>query len=91
MKNLLVKKTNYLILFCIIEAQKTEQAEKEEINEGSQYSSHVSKEKESNTTSTSAFSRSKTMKEQREYLPVFAVREELLKVIRDNQSNTFFL
>jgi pre-mRNA-splicing factor ATP-dependent RNA helicase DHX38/PRP16 len=33
----------------------------------------------------SAFSRSKTLKEQREYLPAFAVREDLLRVIRDNQ------
>ncbi|TKA72472.1 Pre-mRNA-splicing factor ATP-dependent RNA helicase PRP16 [Cryomyces minteri] len=33
----------------------------------------------------SAFSRSKTLREQREYLPAFAVREELLRVIRDNQ------
>ncbi|KAI9808937.1 MAG: DEAH-box RNA helicase prp16, partial [Phylliscum demangeonii] len=33
----------------------------------------------------SAFSQSKTLREQREYLPAFAVREELLRVIRDNQ------
>jgi pre-mRNA-splicing factor ATP-dependent RNA helicase DHX38/PRP16 len=33
----------------------------------------------------SAFSRSKSLKEQREYLPAFAVREDLLRVIRDNQ------
>jgi pre-mRNA-splicing factor ATP-dependent RNA helicase DHX38/PRP16 len=33
----------------------------------------------------SAFSRSKTLKEQREFLPAFAVREDLLRVIRDNQ------
>jgi pre-mRNA-splicing factor ATP-dependent RNA helicase DHX38/PRP16 len=33
----------------------------------------------------SNFSRSKTLKEQREYLPAFAVREDLLRVIRDNQ------
>lgn len=33
----------------------------------------------------SKFSRSKSLKEQREYLPAFAVREELLRVIRDNQ------
>ncbi|KAK6332833.1 DEAH-box RNA helicase prp16 [Orbilia brochopaga] len=33
----------------------------------------------------SEFSRSRTLKEQREYLPAFAVREELLRVIRDNQ------
>jgi hypothetical protein len=33
----------------------------------------------------SDFSRSRTLKEQREFLPAFAVREELLRVIRDNQ------
>ena len=33
----------------------------------------------------STFSKSKTLREQREYLPAFAVREELLRVIRDNQ------
>lgn len=33
----------------------------------------------------SNFSQSKTLREQREFLPAFAVREELLRVIRDNQ------
>lgn len=33
----------------------------------------------------SAFSKSKSLREQREYLPAFAVREDLLRVIRDNQ------
>jgi pre-mRNA-splicing factor ATP-dependent RNA helicase DHX38/PRP16 len=33
----------------------------------------------------SDFSRSKSLREQREYLPAFAVREDLLRVIRDNQ------
>lgn len=33
----------------------------------------------------STFSRTKSLQEQREYLPAFAVREELLRVIRDNQ------
>jgi pre-mRNA-splicing factor ATP-dependent RNA helicase DHX38/PRP16 len=33
----------------------------------------------------SKFAQQKTLKEQRSYLPAFAVRDELLKVIRDNQ------
>lgn len=33
----------------------------------------------------SSFSRSKTLREQREYLPAFSVREDLLRVIRENQ------
>ncbi|CAK7236254.1 DEAH-box RNA helicase prp16 [Sporothrix eucalyptigena] len=33
----------------------------------------------------STFSQSKSLREQREYLPAFAVREDLMRVIRDNQ------
>lgn len=33
----------------------------------------------------SHFSKSKTMVEQREFLPIFQVKEDLLRVIRDNQ------
>lgn len=36
-------------------------------------------------SSNSEFSLSKTIKEQREYLPVFSVRNEFLKCVRDNQ------
>lgn len=46
----------------------------------SKFASHLKK-----NTGSSAFSKSKTLKEQREYLPAFAVREELMRVIRDNQ------
>jgi pre-mRNA-splicing factor ATP-dependent RNA helicase DHX38/PRP16 len=46
----------------------------------SKFSSHLKK-----SEGSSDFSRSKTLKEQREFLPAFAVREELLRVIRDNQ------
>lgn len=42
---------------------------------------------------SSAFARNKTLKEQRQYLPAFASREELLRVVRENQgaSARFFL
>lgn len=33
---------------------------------------------------SSDFARRKTLKEQREYLPIFAARSELLTIIRDN-------
>lgn len=33
----------------------------------------------------SQFSRSRTLKEQREYLPAFACREDLMRTLRDNQ------
>ena len=36
-------------------------------------------------TGASAFSRSKSLREQREYLPAFACREELMMTLRDNQ------
>jgi hypothetical protein len=36
----------------------------------------------------SNFARTRTLKEQREYLPAFAVREELLKTIRENQGTS---
>ena len=47
---------------------------------GNKFAEHL---KQSEGQST--FSRSKTLREQREYLPAFAVREDLLRVIRDNQ------
>ncbi|KAJ3097096.1 DEAH-box RNA helicase prp16 [Physocladia obscura] len=47
----------------------------------SQFSSHM----KSKSDAVSAFATMKTMSEQRQFLPAFAVREELLQVIRDNQ------
>jgi pre-mRNA-splicing factor ATP-dependent RNA helicase DHX38/PRP16 len=54
--------------------------EEDEAKQANKFSSHMKA-----SQAASAFSRSKTLKEQREYLPAFAVREELLRVIRDNQ------
>lgn len=47
---------------------------------GSKFSQHLKK-----SDGASDFSKSKTLREQREFLPAFAVREDLLRVIRDNQ------
>ena len=47
---------------------------------GSKFAQHLRK-----NDGQSEFSKSKTLQEQREYLPAFAVREDLLRVIRDNQ------
>lgn len=55
--------------------------EKKAVAEGVQYSTHMEKKIEA----VSSFAMSKTLKEQREYLPVFAVREEMMRVIRENQ------
>ena len=54
--------------------------EEETHKSGSKFAKHLQK-----SEGQSNFSRSKSLKEQREYLPAFAVREELLRVIRDNQ------
>ena len=55
--------------------------EGEQQGKGNKFSDHVQKKAQGQ----SSFSRSKTLREQREYLPAFAVREELMKVIRENQ------
>ncbi|KAJ4485361.1 pre-mRNA splicing factor [Lentinula aciculospora] len=46
----------------------------------SKFASHLK-----SSSSVSAFARSRTLKEQREYLPAFACREDLMKIIRENQ------
>ncbi|KAJ1536473.1 DEAH-box RNA helicase prp16, partial [Nowakowskiella sp. JEL0078] len=48
---------------------------------GSKFADHLKKKSDA----VSQFARSRTMKEQREYLPVFSVREELLNIVRENQ------
>ena len=48
----------------------------------SSYSQHMKSHK---TEGQSHFSMTKTIQQQREYLPVFAVRNQLLQVIRENQ------
>lgn len=54
--------------------------EEEFLKSGNKFSEHMKKNE-----GASNFSQSKTLREQREYLPAFAVREDLLRVIRDNQ------
>lgn len=49
--------------------------------DGSSFAKHM----KGKTEARSQFALSKTIKEQREYLPVYMVREELLNVIRENQ------
>ncbi|EPQ61179.1 hypothetical protein GLOTRDRAFT_69469, partial [Gloeophyllum trabeum ATCC 11539] len=53
---------------------------KEDYKGESKFASHLKEQ-----AGVSSFARNKTLKEQREYLPAFACREELLKVIRENQ------
>jgi pre-mRNA-splicing factor ATP-dependent RNA helicase DHX38/PRP16 len=51
------------------------------VKKDSQFASHMQKKNET----ISQFAMTKTVKQQRQYLPAFAVREELLRVIRDNR------
>ncbi|KAI8825388.1 pre-mRNA-splicing factor ATP-dependent RNA helicase PRP16-like protein [Chytriomyces cf. hyalinus JEL632] len=53
----------------------------DEFKTDNQFSTHL----KTKTDAVSAFATTKTMAEQRQYLPAFSVREELLQVIRDNQ------
>jgi pre-mRNA-splicing factor ATP-dependent RNA helicase DHX38/PRP16 len=47
----------------------------------SQFAVHM----ESKSEASSVFARTKSIKQQRQYLPIFAARHELLQVIRDNK------
>lgn len=46
----------------------------------SQFSTHLKKQK-----AVSEFAKSRTLKEQRQYLPIYQCREELMQVVRENQ------
>ncbi|KAI0089748.1 P-loop containing nucleoside triphosphate hydrolase protein [Irpex rosettiformis] len=59
---------------------KDKEGEKEDYKGDSKFATHLK-----TTTGVSTFAKTRTLKEQREYLPAFACREELMKVIRDNQ------
>lgn len=50
---------------------------------GNKFAEHMNKQKPQE--GASEFTKSRTLREQREFLPAFAVREEVLRVIRDNQ------
>lgn len=52
----------------------------EETSQKATFAQHMKKNE-----GQSAFSKGKSLREQREYLPAFAVRDDLLQVIRDNQ------
>lgn len=62
------------------EAEKAKNGEKEDYKGESKFASHLKA-----GTASSSFAKSRTLKEQREYLPAFACREDLLRTIRDNQ------
>uniref|UniRef100_A0A0W0F2G2 Pre-mRNA-splicing factor ATP-dependent RNA helicase PRP16 n=1 Tax=Moniliophthora roreri TaxID=221103 RepID=A0A0W0F2G2_MONRR len=54
--------------------------EKEDYKGDSKFASHLKA-----SAGVSQFAKTRTLREQREYLPAFACREDLMKVLRDNQ------
>jgi len=60
--------------------------EKENYKSDSKFAEHLK-----SSSGVSAFAKNRTLKEQREYLPAFACREELMKVIRENQGSGLML
>ena len=62
-------------------AAKVERSDEVDYKAESQYAASITKKQ----AAVSEFARSKSIKEQREFLPVFSVRDELLTVIRDNR------
>ncbi|KAH8980006.1 putative PRP16-RNA-dependent ATPase [Lactarius akahatsu] len=55
-------------------------ATKEDYKGDSKFASHLK-----TSAGVSSFARNRTLREQREYLPAFACREDILRTIRDNQ------
>lgn len=63
-----------------------QQVDENNYKAGSQFATHLQKNE-----GVSDFARTRTLKQQREYLPAFAVREELMRTIRDNQGESALL
>ncbi|KAL2756917.1 hypothetical protein ACRALDRAFT_2121403 [Sodiomyces alcalophilus JCM 7366] len=57
-----------------------EDAKKADGEKSNKFSDHMNK-----SEGATDFTRTKTLREQRQYLPAFAVREDLMRVIRENQ------
>eukprot|EP01122_Echinamoeba_exundans_P007470 TRINITY_DN2317_c0_g3_i1.p1 TRINITY_DN2317_c0_g3~~TRINITY_DN2317_c0_g3_i1.p1 ORF type:complete len:1269 (-),score=296.69 TRINITY_DN2317_c0_g3_i1:936-4742(-) len=64
----------------VVVGKSTEEGEGSNLRVQNQYSSHMASKSEA----VSEFAKSKSIKEQREFLPVFTCRRELMNVIREN-------
>ncbi|KAG7090672.1 Pre-mRNA-splicing factor ATP-dependent RNA helicase PRP16 [Marasmius oreades] len=62
------------------EKEAKEKGVKEDYKGDSKFASHLKA-----SSGVSVFARSRTLKQQREYLPAFACREDLMRILRDNQ------
>lgn len=71
---------SFLFVSAEAQAAAAPAEEKEDYKGDSKFASHLK-----TTVGVSSFSKNRTLKEQREYLPAFACREELMRIIRDNQ------
>ncbi|KAK0208098.1 P-loop containing nucleoside triphosphate hydrolase protein [Desarmillaria ectypa] len=60
--------------------EKENKGEKENYKGDSKFATHLKA-----SSGVSFFAKSRTLKEQREYLPAFACREDLMKILRENQ------
>lgn len=72
--------------FTAAAEQAAASGEKEDYKGDSKFASHLK-----TSAGVSSFAKNRTLKEQREYLPAFACREELLKVIRENQGKCYII
>ncbi|GAB2297549.1 hypothetical protein Dimus_031646 [Dionaea muscipula] len=65
-----------------IDADKAVVGEHGEVDfkEGAKFAQHLKKD-----TAVSEFAKSKTLSQQRQYLPIFSVRDDLLQTVRENQ------
>jgi hypothetical protein len=74
----------WIFTFCFTTAEAEQMARDSKGENGfkgdSKFAAHLK-----SSTGVSSFSKTRTLKEQREYLPAFACREELMKVMRENQ------
>jgi pre-mRNA-splicing factor ATP-dependent RNA helicase DHX38/PRP16 len=67
------------------EAEKREREGGNEVYKGdSKFATHLK-----TSAGQSSFARNRTLKEQREYLPAFACREDLMKILRENQGRLY--
>lgn len=66
------------------EEKEKENGGKEDYKGKSKFASHLKAGQ-----ATSSFARNQTLKEQREYLPAFACREDILRTVRDNQGTIY--
>lgn len=68
-----------------VKEEDTDSADPSIDNEAKGRKNHLSQHVKKQNEGQSLFSKGKSLKEQREYLPAFAVRENLMQVVRDNQ------